>query len=72
MAIDGFYRFVYAGRAGSGLGLVALHGGKVTGVNGGGGEYDGQYSQEADTGALTILVAILVPVPSKNYIRQYR
>jgi hypothetical protein len=61
MAIDGFYRFVYAGRAGSGLGLLALHGGKITGVDGGGGEYDGHYRQDADTGGLAIHVEILVP-----------
>jgi hypothetical protein len=61
MAIDGFYRFVYSGRAGSGLGLIALHGGKITGVDAGGGEYEGQYSQDALTGGLTIRVALLVP-----------
>lgn len=61
MAIDGFYRFVYAGRAGSGLGLLALHHGKITGVDGGGSEYDGHYGLDADTGGLAIHVEILVP-----------
>jgi hypothetical protein len=61
MAVDGFYRFVYAGRTGSGLGLLALQGGKITGVDGGGGEYDGHYSQDAATGGLDVHVEIMVP-----------
>ena len=61
MAVDGFYRFVYAGRTGSGLGLLALHRGNITGVDGGGGEYDGHYTQDAATGGLSVHVEILVP-----------
>jgi len=61
MAVDGFYRFVYAGRTGSGLGLLALHDGKITGVDGGGGEYEGHYHADAASGGLVVHVEILVP-----------
>jgi hypothetical protein len=61
MAIDGFYRFVYGGQAGSGLGLLALQNGKITGVDGGGGEYDGHYEEDRETGNVAIHVDLLVP-----------
>ena len=59
MVTEGFYRFVYGGSAGSGIGLVALQGGNITGIDGGGGQYDGSYSA-ADDG-VTIRLDVTVP-----------
>ena len=61
MVNSGFYRIVFAGGRGSGLGLLAIQDGKIVGVDGGGGEYDGYYSEDSTTGAVTIHLEVTIP-----------
>jgi hypothetical protein len=58
---EGFYGVVFGGAIGSGLGLIALRDGMITGVDGGGGTYDGTYREEPATGDLAVDLAIQVP-----------
>jgi hypothetical protein len=61
MVKSGFYRMVFAGGFGSGIGLLAIHEGKIVGVDGGGGEYNGYYSEDAVAGTATIHLEVTIP-----------
>jgi hypothetical protein len=42
---DGFFSIEYVGATGSGIGLMALKGGKIAGVDASGGRYSGDYQE---------------------------
>jgi hypothetical protein len=61
MVKSGFYRIVFAGGFGSGVGLLAIQDGKIVGVDGGGGEYDGYYREDATADSVTIHLEVTIP-----------
>ncbi|HUZ75467.1 MAG TPA: hypothetical protein VMU87_20985 [Stellaceae bacterium] len=61
MVTNGFYSIVFGGAIGSGLGLIALQDGKLTGVDGGGGQYDGTYREDPATGTIALRLEVLIP-----------
>lgn len=58
---EGFFAIYYTGKAGSGLGLIALTNGTIVGVDSGGALYDGTYTSENDTAPLTGTLSLHVP-----------
>ena len=61
MVQSGFYRIVFGGGVGTGVGLLAIHDGKIVGVDGGGGTYDGYYSEDTGAGTVTIHLEVTIP-----------
>lgn len=61
MVTNGFYRIVYGGPAGSGIGVLAITDGKIVGVDGGGGVFDGTYSEDPAKGTVTFDLDVTVP-----------
>lgn len=61
---DAFYAIYYTGQQGSGLGLLALKGGMVVGVDAVGGKFDGTYSVDTDKGVLSASIRMTVPANS--------
>lgn len=63
---EGFFAIFYTGKAGSGLGLIALTKGTIIGVDSAGALYDGSYKSDSDvaplTGTLSLHVAANVPL----------
>ena len=49
---EGFYAIYYTGVAGTGFGLFVLSKGVITGVDVGGGTYDGEYQVDRESGTL--------------------
>lgn len=58
---EGFFALYYTGKAGSGLGLIALTNGTIIGVDSGGALYDGTYQSENDAAPLTGNLRLHVP-----------
>src|ERR1019366_3647681 len=46
--VDGFYALYYTGKVSSGFGLIAIAKGIMSGVDAGGGTYDGDYTIDED------------------------
>jgi hypothetical protein len=58
---EGFFRISYTGYHGSGLGILVLRDGIVSGADVSGGVYNGIYSEEPETGKITVSVHLVVP-----------
>lgn len=58
---EGFFSIFYTGRAGTGLGLVALTKGSIVGVDAAGGFYDGDYESNDDNSVLIGMLRLTVP-----------
>ena len=61
MVTNGFYKISYAGRTGSGFGLLAFLGGVVSGLDEAGVQYEGTYDEDSDTGAVQFSVRATIP-----------
>ena len=61
MAENGFYSITFGGSGGSGVGVVVLQNGVITGADGGGNIYDGRYEPDAQSGALRFHVDVTIP-----------
>lgn len=59
--LEGIIRVAYTGATGSGLGILVFHKGSVVGADTGGGTYDGSYTENADTGALDLVITLSMP-----------
>ncbi len=74
MVVSGFYKIGYGGATGSGIGMLALHGGKITGIDEAGVQYDGEYLEDDVTGSVQFHLrasvpadaALVVGVPAKG------
>jgi hypothetical protein len=60
MVKSGFYRLVFAGGIGSGVGLLAIQDGKIVGIDVGGGEYNGSYQEDATADTVTIHLEVTI------------
>jgi hypothetical protein len=59
--IDGFFRMAYTGMTGSGFGLLVFQGGSIAGADVSGGTYNGTYTENPSTGAISIQVTMALP-----------
>ena len=67
MVTNGFYKISYGGKTGSGIGMLALMGGVVSGIDEAGVQYDGTYGEDADTGAVQFHVRATVPAKGEAW-----
>lgn len=58
---NGFYSIVYGGPAGSGVGVLVLCDGVITGADGGGNLYDGHYFEDEQTETIKFHVDVTIP-----------
>lgn len=58
---EGFFAVYYTGKAGTGLGLIALTNGTIVGVDSGGAMYDGTYTSDNNKSPLTGTLSLHVP-----------
>ncbi len=61
MVTSGFYKIAYGGTTGSGFGMLALAGGKITGIDEAGVQYDGEYMEDDITGSVQFHLRAAVP-----------
>ena len=61
MVTNGFYKILYDGKTGSGIGMLVLLNGVASGVDEAGVEYGGVYSEDLDTGAVQFQLSATVP-----------
>jgi hypothetical protein len=61
MVVSGFYKIGYGGSTGSGIGMLALAGGKITGIDEGNIKYDGEYFEDDITGSVQFHLRATVP-----------
>ncbi len=61
MVVNGFYKIGYGGSTGSGFGMLALAGGKITGIDEAGVQYDGEYLEDDITGSVQFHLRASVP-----------
>ena len=59
--MEGFFRITFTGTAGSGFGMLVLHGGVIVGADVTGAEYDGSYSDNSSTRTLDFRVTMRAP-----------
>ena len=58
---NGFYSIVYGGPAGSGVGVLVLCDGSITGADAGGNLYDGHYFEDLETETIKFHVDVTIP-----------
>jgi hypothetical protein len=68
MVANGFYKIVYDGKTGSGIGMIALLNGVASGIDEAGVQYDGVYEEDYETGVVEMHLRVTVPgnVPLVN------
>jgi hypothetical protein len=59
--MDGFFRIAFTGTAGSGFGVLVLHGGSIVGADATGVIYDGSYTENLEAGEIGVQVTMVVP-----------
>ena len=65
MVVNGFYKIGYGGSTGSGFGMLALAGGKITGIDEAGIKYDGEYLEDEVTGSVQFHLRATVPADAQ-------
>jgi hypothetical protein len=61
MVVNGFYKIGYGGATGEGFGMLALLGGKITGIDEARVKYDGEYQEDDVTGSVQFHIRATVP-----------
>ena len=61
MVVNGFYKIGYGGSSGAGIGMLALTGGKIIGIDEANIQYDGEYLEDDVTGSVQFHMRATVP-----------